>query len=141
MEPSMFGSETPPAAPPEPMEPKEPKESTATPMLEKAASPEEVDRKIAAIYGVHQEGEIIVFRSHNPGAKEVQLAGDFNDWMPHTTPMRSLVEGDFEARLRLPRGRYRYRLVVDGRWSHDMHNPIVETNDYGELNSIAEVAQ
>ena len=118
-----------------------PKEPPATPTLAKTASPEEVDRKIAAIYGVHQEGEIIVFRSHNPGAKEVQLAGDFNDWMPHTTPMRSLVKGDFEARLRLPRGRYRYRLVVDGRWSHDMHNPIVETNDYGELNSIAEVAQ
>ncbi|MCH7993020.1 MAG: AAA family ATPase [Planctomycetes bacterium] len=138
MDKSTVGSETPPAAPPEPMQPKE---SAATPTLAKAASPAEVDRKIAAIYGVHQEGEIIVFRSHNPGAKEVQLAGDFNDWMPHTTPMRSLVEGDFEARLRLPKGRYRYRLVVDGRWSHDLHNPIVETNDYGELNSIAEVVQ
>ncbi|MCH9002583.1 MAG: AAA family ATPase [Planctomycetes bacterium] len=138
MDMSTVGSETPPATPPDPMQSKEP---AATPTLAKAASPEEVDRKIAAIYGVHQEGEIVVFRSHNPGAKEVQLAGDFNDWMPHTTPMRSLVEGDFEARLRLPKGRYRYRLVVDGRWSHDMHNPIVETNDYGELNSIAEVVQ
>jgi len=105
------------------------------------ASHEEIDRKIEAIYGVHQEGEIAVFRSHNPEAKEVQLAGDFNDWMPHTTPMRPLPNGDFEARLRLPRGKYRYRLVIDGRWSHDLHNSNVETNDYGELNSIAEVAQ
>ena len=83
----------------------------------------------------------MIFRSRNPGAGEVQLAGDFNDWMPHTTPMRRLADGDFEARLRLPKGRYRYRLVIDGRWSHDRANPTVETNDYGELNSIVEVAK
>lgn len=99
----------------------------------------EIDRKIEAIYGVRQEGELIVFRSHNPDAGEVCLAGDFNDWMPHTTPMRRLPQGDFETRLRLPQGRYRYRLVVDGRWSHDHFNPTTEMNEYGELNSIVEV--
>ena len=104
-------------------------------------SPEDTARKIEAIYGVRQEGETVVFRSRYPDAGEVQLAGDFNDWMPHTTPMRRLANGDFEARLRLPNGRYRYRLVVDGRWSHDLHNPVVETNEYGELNSIAEIAR
>lgn len=107
--------------------------------LPEAASSEEIDRKIEAIYGVRQEGETIIFRSCNPEAGEVQLAGDFNDWMPHTTPMRRLPEGDFEAKLRLPTGRYRYRLVVDGRWSHDLHNPVTEMNEYGELNSIAEI--
>ncbi|MCH8149272.1 MAG: hypothetical protein IH987_15025 [Planctomycetes bacterium] len=135
--PSPMAPKEQPVASPSPVAPKE--QPVALPV--KSASREEIDRKITAIYGVHQEGEIIVFRTHNPGAKEVQLAGDFNVWMPHTTPMRSLVEGDFEARMRLPRGRYRYRLVIDGRWSHDTHNPIVETNDYGELNSIAEVSQ
>ncbi|UCC29308.1 MAG: AAA family ATPase [Phycisphaerales bacterium] len=99
----------------------------------------EIDRKIEAIYGVRQEGEALVFRSHNPDAGEVCLAGDFNDWMPHTTPMRRLPAGDFETRLRLPQGRYRYRLVVDGRWSHDHFNPATEMNEYGELNSIVEV--
>ena len=84
---------------------------------------------------------MVIFRSHNPEANEVHVAGDFNDWMPHTTPMRRLDNGDFETRLRLPKGRYRYRLVIDGRWSHDMHNPRVETNEYGELNSIVEVAK
>jgi chromosome partitioning protein len=103
------------------------------------SSAEEIDRKIERIYGVRQEGETVVFCSHSPDALEVQLAGDFNDWMPHTTPMRRLSDGDFEARLRLPQGRYRYRLVVDGRWSHDVHNPHVETNEYGELNSVVEI--
>ena len=82
---------------------------------------------------------MVIFRSHNPDAMDVQLAGDFNDWMPHTTPMQRLSNGDFEARMRLPKGRYRYRLVIDGRWSHDLHNPSVEENEYGELNSLVDV--
>jgi len=119
--------------------------SVPSPMRHSASltpsTPEEIDRKIAEVYGVRQEGEAVIFRSRNPEASEVQLAGDFNDWMPHTTPMRRLSNGDFEARLRLPKGRYRYRLVVDGRWSHDQHNPVIETNEYGELNSVVEITR
>lgn len=102
---------------------------------------EEIQRRIDAVYGARQEGDVAVFRCNIPSAEEVQLAGDFNDWMPHTTPMRKLSNGDFEARLRLPKGRYRYRVVVDGRWSHDLFNPAIETNDYGELNSILEITR
>ncbi|MCO6439166.1 MAG: AAA family ATPase [Phycisphaerae bacterium] len=100
---------------------------------------EKIARKIEDVYGVRQEGEVLVFRTRQPEASEVQLAGDFNDWMPHTTPMQRLHNGDFEVRLRLPRGHYRYRLVVDGRWSHDTQNPANETNEYGELNSLVDV--
>lgn len=99
----------------------------------------EIDRKLEEIYGVRQEGEVVVFRAKAPNAREVQLAGDFNDWMPHRTPMQRTAEGAFEARLRLPAGRYRYRLFVDGQSSQDPNNPIVERNEYGVVNSIAEV--
>jgi len=109
------------------------------PAVPSRSTPAEIDRKIEAIYGVRQEGEVMIFRSRQPGASEIQLAGDFNDWMPHTTPMRKIGDGEFEARLRLPKGRYRYRLVVDGRWSHDVFNPVIETNEYGELSSIVEI--
>lgn len=102
-------------------------------------SPRGIQSRIDAIYGVRQEGETVVFRAPGQEASEVQIAGDFNDWMPHSTPMRALADGDFEARLRLPNGRYRYRLVVDGRWSHDAENPITEVNEYGELNSVVDV--
>ena len=112
-----------------------------TPAASRPATPEEIDAKIAAIYGVRQEGEIVIFRTRSPDAMEVQLAGDFNDWMPHTTPMRRIDNGDFETRIKLPRGRYRYRLVVDGRWTHDAFNPTVDTNQYGELNSVVEVSR
>jgi len=118
--------------------PQAPPEASAA---ERIATHEEIDRKIEAIYGVRQESDVVIFRSHRPEASEIQIAGDFNDWMPHTTPMRRMPDGDFEARLKLPRGRYRYRLVIDGRWSHDLFNAAIETNEYGELNSVVEIKQ
>ena len=125
-----------PARPPQPatpIEPARPKPQTS--------STAEIDRKIEQAYGVRQEGEVMIFRSRQPGASEVQLAGDFNDWMPHTTPMRRMPNGDFETRLKLPKGRYRYRLVIDGRWSHDQNNANLERNEYGEVNSVVEIRQ
>lgn len=124
-----------------PRTPVAPQSLTKAPMPQPVTTNEGIDRKIEAIYGVRQESDLVVFRSHRPEASEIQIAGDFNDWMPHTTPMRRLPDGDFEARLKLPRGRYRYRLVVDGRWSHDLFNPAIETNEYGELNSVVEINQ
>lgn len=99
-----------------------------------------IGRKLDKIYGVTRTPDGILFRARGKGVSEVQVAGDFNDWMPHTTPMQR-VDDDFETLLDLPPGRYRYRLVVDGRWSHDAANPVVETNQYGEWNSIVEVPE
>ena len=105
------------------------------------ASHEQISAKIEAIYGARQTPEGVLFRSRLPEATQVQIAGDFNDWMPHTLPMTpDNGDGDFVARIKLPSGRYRYRLVIDGRWSHDPANPQVETNEYGELNSIVDVS-
>ncbi len=105
-----------------------------------AVSHERIDEKLEQIYGVRQTPEGIVFRSHCPDAQSVQLVGDFNDWMPHATPMsRNGRNGDFEARLPLDPGRYRYRLIVDGRWTRDVNNPEIESNEYGEINSVVEV--
>lgn len=100
-----------------------------------------IARKIDALYGVRRTPEGVVVRSRQPGARVVQLAGDFNDWAPDTTPMQRCDDpGVFEAELHLRPGRYRYRLVVDGRWGYDRNNPEVETNDEGELDSVIEIA-
>ena len=45
----------------------------------------------------------------------------------------------FQALLPLAPGRYRYRYVVDGDWRSDPHNTYVESNPFGELNSVVEV--
>jgi 1,4-alpha-glucan branching enzyme len=87
---------------------------------------------------VAKEG--VTFLTHQPGASSVALAGDFNGWHPRSARLEQAGDdGDFETTLKLPPGRYRYRLVVDGRWTHDVRNPNVETNEFGELNSIVEI--
>ncbi|NOT02127.1 MAG: AAA family ATPase [Phycisphaerales bacterium] len=99
-----------------------------------------IDAQLAEIYGPRQTPGGVVFRTRHPAAEQVMLAGDFNGWMPHETPLARLDEsGVFQATLDLRPGRYRYRLVVDGRWEFDRENPSSERNEYGEVNSIVEV--
>ncbi len=38
--------------------------------------------------------------------------------------------------MEIPPGRYRYRLVVDGRWRADPFNKLQRLNDYDEPNSL-----
>jgi chromosome partitioning protein len=117
-------------------------EAVASPAAEqRPASHEEIQEKIEKIYGLHQTNRGVEVCLHFPDAKSVQLAGDFNNWDPASTPLRQTSRaGDFEALLSLTPGRYSYRLVVDGRWTHDKGNPRTETNEFGELNSVLQVS-
>lgn len=104
------------------------------------ASHEEIQQKIDRIYGVRTTEDGVLFVAHAPGAGQVKIAGDFNDWAPDNTVMQRNGSPDvFEALLPLQPGRYRYRLVIDGQWYSDPHNTYVECNPYGELNSVVEV--
>ncbi|MBN1512251.1 MAG: AAA family ATPase [Phycisphaerae bacterium] len=106
-----------------------------------AAGHQEIQAKIDRVYGIRQTNQGVEVCLHYPGANRVELAGDFNNWDPSATPLqRTTGNGDFEALLRLAPGRYSYRLVVDGRWMHDKSNPQVETNEFGELNSVLNVS-
>lgn len=99
-----------------------------------------IESQLAEIYGPRQTPEGVVFRTRHPSAEHVMLAGDFNGWMPHVTPLARLDgSGLFETTVDLRPGRYRYRLVVDGRWEFDRENPSNERNEYGEVNSVVEV--
>jgi len=102
-----------------------------------------VEKKIEIVYGATRVPAGVRFLTHFPEAQAVFVAGDFNSWSAEATPMNRLngdMKGDWEICLPLSAGRYRYRLVVDGSWQHDPHNNYVESNPYGELNSVVEVA-
>jgi chromosome partitioning protein len=104
------------------------------------ATHEEIHSRIEQVYGARQTPEGVCFAAHAPGAQRVSVAGDFNRWSPEQHVMKAgSLAGDFELLIPLPPGRYSYRLVVDGRWQHDPANKTVETNPYGELNSVVEV--
>ena len=100
------------------------------------------EQKIDAVYGVRQQTDGVLFAARFDGAARVLIAGDFNNWSAMSTPMVPAANrpGLFQAKLPLMSGRYRYRFVVDGRWTTDPHNATVEANQFGELNNVVEVA-
>jgi len=99
-----------------------------------------IDAKLSEYYGVSQMQDAVVFVTLYPRAETVAIAGDFNNWQPATTPMQRVGEtGVWQAKMKLPHGTYRYRLVVDGQWQQDPYNERSELNPYGEYNSILEV--
>jgi chromosome partitioning protein len=112
------------------------------PELEVQAAPltRTTEQKIEEFYGVKQMGGEVVFAARFDDAQKVLIAGDFNNWSPASTPMlTSIVPGVWRMSLPLPRGRYRYRFVVDGKWGTDPNNQYVEANQFGELNNVVEV--
>lgn len=102
-------------------------------------------QKIEEFYGVRQVPEGLLFVAHFPNALSVAIAGDFNNWNPDRmisdsdTRDGSGAADTFRALVALKPGRYRYRLVVDGRWQADPHNVHCEPNPFGELDSVVEV--
>lgn len=73
---------------------------------------------------------------NEPDACEVNVAGDFNDWSPHSLRMIRLENGRWEKRLVLAAGRHEYKFIVDGRWMHDPAAQENVTNAHGSLNSV-----
>lgn len=61
----------------------------------------------------------IHFELFAPEAKNVFLAGDFNDWDIHSHPMKKNSEGIWEINIDLIPGVYEYRFLVDRKWKND----------------------
>jgi len=102
----------------------------------------DLDRKLETVYGAIPVAGGVRFVCRAPDAAHVQVAGDFNQW--NTCNGDGEMEatdrpGVWQREFRLPPGRYAYRLIIDGRWCSDPANPYVESNPYGELNSVVEV--
>jgi len=96
-------------------------------------------KKLERLYGVKQTAQGLLFVQPTRGARQIAVAGDFNDWRPEQTPMsRDEQTGVWKTIIPVVPGRYRYRLVVDGQWVQDPYNPYVESNPFGELNNVVE---
>ncbi len=67
--------------------------------------------------------------------KTVQLAGDFNNWVP--ARMRKLPDGTFVSTVRVQQGgSYQYKYVVDSQWTTDPDNGEYVSGPVG-MNSVA----
>jgi hypothetical protein len=70
-----------------------------------------------------------------PDAHEVAVAGTFNRWDRHATPLVR-TDGLWTATLTLPAGQHQYAFVVDGaRWVPDPGAPAVD-DGFGRRNSV-----
>ena len=96
--------------------------------------------EVTGVFGVIVTSQGVRFAHPGDGASSIFVAGDFNAWSATRTPMKFDERlGAHETVIELPPGRYRYRLVIDGRWTADPHNQHKLVNDYGELNSVVVV--
>ena len=81
----------------------------------------------------------VVLKIDAPDAKEVFIAGEFNNWKLDENSKMEKTNGCWTKRLNLDSGKYRYRFVIDGNWSEDPANPSTLLNSYGTLDSLLEV--
>lgn len=118
LDPKPIVTPSPPVAPPQPLS----------------------ERPPLPLLGVQQTPSGTLFVQPLSIGQQVCIAGDFNNWSPVSHRLRpNPAAGVHELCIPLPPGRRLYRLVVDGRWSADPFNPIIETNPFGEPNSVAVV--
>lgn len=82
----------------------------------------------------------VTFEYFAPDAKQVQLAGSFNNWNANSALLKKDRNGRWEITLALPLGRHEYRYVVDGKWQNDQKPVPTVRNPFGGYNSIIEVA-
>jgi len=80
----------------------------------------------------------VTFSFHSPEAKEVYIAGTFNNWDPRKNPFKKHSTG-WKAVKYLAPGMYEYRLVVDGIWVDDPICTNRQPNQYGSENCVLEV--
>src|SRR5690242_12304295 len=85
-------------------------------------------------------GQTVHFELFSPGARQVCIAGTFNDWQPETDRMSLEADGRWVRNLALKPGTYEYRFVVDGKWEPDPNADHTVMNPYGERNSLLTVA-
>jgi 1,4-alpha-glucan branching enzyme len=84
--------------------------------------------------------EEVTFAMESSAAKDIYVAGDFNDWQLNDGSRLARCEnGCWEKQVKLPHGRYRYKFVVDGEWMVDSKNQLCEINAFGSFDSVMEI--
>ncbi len=74
-------------------------------------------------------------------AKQVIVAGDFNDWNPKEYQLRKLKNGTFKGTLTLPKEQsFEFKYIIDGQWANETEADRYQWNDYAASeNSVLEL--
>jgi hypothetical protein len=81
----------------------------------------------------------VIFHFDTTESKRVQIAGEFNNWIPDKNVETEILDGSLQKILRVSPGGYEYRLIIDGVWQQDPANPQAIPNNMGGYNSLLNV--
>lgn len=81
----------------------------------------------------------IVLNFQDVECRRLQIAGDFNGWVPDSGVETRRLDGIWQKVLRVPEGAYEYRVIIDGIWQPDPTNPFEVPNHLGGNNSLLRV--
>lgn len=82
-----------------------------------------------------EDSVVTFFLRNNKNAKQVILAGSFNNWSPRDLQMH-ITDSGWIAYVKLGAGKYWYKFIVDGRWQVDPDNQLKENDGLGNINSV-----
>lgn len=81
-------------------------------------------------------GPSTTFILYRPNAREVSVAGSFNEWKPVSMFRKKDNPALWGFRCQLPPGDYEYKYVIDGEWVTDPENYYTHTDTAGNINSL-----
>ena len=85
-------------------------------------------------------GKDTSFEFYAPLARDVFLAGSFNNWNTALHRMKKGPDGRWHLVVKLEPGRYEYRYLVDGSWENDQRPVQCVPNAFGTWNCVVEVS-
>jgi len=98
-----------------------------------------VSKKNRNSYSKKDLDKSVNFEFYSPLAKEVSVAGEFNDWDAGKNKLKKDANGWWKAALSLKPGRYEYRFLVDGNWENDPVSIEFVPNSFGTWNCVIEI--
>ena len=91
-------------------------------------------------YSAKKMAKPINFICVAPDAKQVNLAGDFNDWDLAAHPMKRQPDGAWLLQVPLPHGHHHYLFIIDGKPSLDPRAQGIARDHRGEKVSLIAVS-
>jgi chromosome partitioning protein len=90
-------------------------------------------------YGPKRVPGGVLFQLASKNARWVEIAGDFNNWIPEALVRRS-EDGLWQKVIPMPTGHFRYKYIIDGEWQIDPYQPTQQLNAFGTFDSYLELA-
>lgn len=82
----------------------------------------------------------VTFTLHAPDAREVAVAGEFNQWSVEGGKMKKRENGVWTVQVPLKPGTYNYMFVVDGKvWVADPKADSFQDDGFGNKNSVIRI--